>query len=113
MRKLLITSTIIANLFSIGCSIHRIDIQQGTVFTAEDVAQLKLGITQTEVHKILGTPPITDPFHKNRWDYVYTMIKPDDTPEEKQITVFFEDGNLIRVLTDIAIDITETPPLPK
>ncbi|NOY74155.1 MAG: outer membrane protein assembly factor BamE [Gammaproteobacteria bacterium] len=112
MRKLLITSTIIAALFATGCGIHRIDIQQGTVFTTEDVAQLKLGITQTEVYKILGTPPITDPFHKNRWDYVYTMIKPNETPEEKQITVFFENGNLIRVLTDIATDTTETPSLP-
>ncbi len=74
MRNHLITSTIIiASLFVLGCSIHRIDIQQGTVFDAEHVAQLNLGITREEVQRILGTPSIADPFHRKRWDYIYTM----------------------------------------
>lgn len=110
MRNRLITSTIIISLCTLlGCSIHRIDIQQGTVFSAEHVAQLKLGITREEVQKILGTPPIADPFHKNRWDYIYTMNQPNKTLEEKQITVFFEDEKLIRLFTDIApaIDATD------
>ncbi|VAW88155.1 hypothetical protein MNBD_GAMMA16-939 [hydrothermal vent metagenome] len=114
MRNQLITSTIIASLFALGCSVHRIDIQQGTVFDAEHVTQLKLGITREEVQKILGTPPIADPFHKNRWDYIYTMSQPNKTPEEKQITVFFEKERLIRVLTSIApaIDATDATNAP-
>ncbi len=114
MRNRLITSTIIVSLCTLGCSTHRIDIQQGTVFTAEHVAQLNLGITREEVQVILGTPPIADPFHKNRWDYVYTMNQPNKTLKEKQITVFFEDEKLIRLYTNIApaIDATDATNAP-
>ena len=102
MRKLLITPTLLAGFLTVSCSIHQLEIQQGTVITVEHVGQLKLGMPQEEVQRVLGTPPITDPFHKNRWDYVYTLSRPHEDLEEKQITVFFENDKLVRMLTDIA-----------
>lgn len=58
-----------------GCSFkpYRIDIQQGNVVTAEQFAQLKLGMTREQVRFLLGTPLLTDIFHDTRWDYYYRM----------------------------------------
>jgi outer membrane protein assembly factor BamE len=35
--------------------------------------KLKPGMTPAQVRFILGTPLVVDPFHKDRWDYVYRL----------------------------------------
>ena len=55
-----------------GC-VYKVDIQQGNDITEEMVAQLEVGMTKREVTRILGLPLITDPFHKDRWDYYYSL----------------------------------------
>ena len=54
-----------------GLAPYHIDIQQGNVLTQDMVAKLKPGMTRHQVRFVMGTPPITDPFHEDRWDYVY------------------------------------------
>jgi len=56
-----------------ACTIHRLDIQQGNVFTEETLQKLSVGMEQNKVRLIAGTPLIQDPFRKDRWDYVYTF----------------------------------------
>src|SRR5437879_5973752 len=51
--------------------VYRQDIRQGNFITQEMVSQLKPGLTREQVRYVLGTPLVTDPFHGNRWDYVY------------------------------------------
>jgi outer membrane protein assembly factor BamE len=36
------------------------------------VSQLRKGMTREQVRFVLGTPLLTDPFHADRWDYVYS-----------------------------------------
>ncbi len=55
-----------------GC-VYKIDIQQGNEITSEMVSKLELGMTKRQVTRILGLPLITDPFHKDRWDYYYSL----------------------------------------
>lgn len=87
-----------------GCSIHRMDIQQGNALTQEMLAKLKVGMEQRKVRRIAGTPLITDPFRNNRWDYIYTF-KHGITGEVQYsyITLIFEDQVLVKV------DIHEMP----
>ena len=54
---------------------YKIDVQQGNVLTQEMVAQLKPGQTREQVRFILGTPLLTDIFHQQRWEYVYSYRK--------------------------------------
>lgn len=100
MRKILIIITICVTIpISVvpgGCSVYKIDIQQGNVIEAEKSEQLAVGMTKQQVLFIMGTPMLRDPFHEDRWDYIYTF-KPGNSPAEKQtLTLYFDNSKLIR-----------------
>ena len=71
LRGLQILPVVFAIVLS-GC-VYKIDIQQGNEITSEMVSKLELGMTKRQVTRILGLPLITDPFHKDRWDYYYSL----------------------------------------
>ena len=104
MRKLLIYSLLGATFVTSGCSretrfpfAHRIDVQQGNVLTQDAVNQLRPGMSQRQVRFLLGTPLLSDPFHLDRWDYVYLMHYGNGKTEEKRVSVFFEQDKLTRI----------------
>ena len=80
-----------------GLTPYRIDIQQGNFVSQEMVAQLKPGMSKEQVRLVLGTPLLTDIFHADRWDYVYWREKPGAKRESRKLTVFFEDGKVMRL----------------
>ena len=93
-------------IFLGACSIHKIDIQQGNVITQESVAKLSLNMTKKQVSLILGTPLITDPFHENRWDYVYRFVEGDTGEvQDAHVTLVFSND----ALSDIIV--RKAPPL--
>lgn len=114
MRKLLILIAIIASPFIASCSqdpivgrlpfVYRIDIQQGNVISQDEVNQLKPGMSRRQVIYLLGTPMLEDPFHTDRWDYIY-LYEPGSKggkAEHTRLTVFFEDEKLARLQGDLA-----------
>ena len=86
---------------SSACSlIHRVDINQGNIVSQEMVNQLRPGMNRRQVTYLLGTPLLTDPFHDNEWDYVYS-IEPNGEPrEERKLTLTFERDELIQLEGD-------------
>ena len=91
-----------------GCSYvpqitpYRIEIQQGNYLSQEMLSQLKPGMTKDQVRFILGTPLVVDPFHAERWDYVFTRSPVNSTQYEyRRVAVFFDDGKLQRVDGDV------------
>lgn len=59
-----------------GCSfpgVYKIDIQQGNIVTQDMVDMLEPGMNRSQSRFVMGTPLITDTFHPERWDYVYTI----------------------------------------
>ena len=60
-----------------GCTVeryfleYRVNVQQGNVVEQKQIVQLRPGMTRDQVRYVLGTPLLQDPFHANRWDYVY------------------------------------------
>ncbi len=90
-----------------GCSIadwvspYRIDVRQGNYVTPEMVAQLKTGMRPEQVRFVLGTPLIVDPFHRDRWDYVYRFKPGRGEVSERRLTVLFKDSVLAGLEGDI------------
>jgi outer membrane protein assembly factor BamE len=76
---------------------YRIDIVQGNVITREAVAALRPGMTRTQVSDILGSPMLTDPFHRDRWDYLFTIRRPG-TPAQRYSVVVRFDGDRMRAV---------------
>jgi outer membrane protein assembly factor BamE len=66
---------------------YRVEIVQGNVVTKEQVAAVKPGMTRTEVRDALGSPLLTDIFHADRWDYVFTIKRPGTQPQERGFTL--------------------------
>jgi outer membrane protein assembly factor BamE len=81
---------------------YKVTVQQGNVITQEMVEKLKPGMTKSQVRFVLGSPPITDIFHANRWDYAYSLKEAGKVKEERKLTLFFENELLARVSGDVA-----------
>jgi outer membrane protein assembly factor BamE len=107
MRRQLALACVLAASAAVNACVSIVftpDIQQGNLVTQENVAQLKVGMSQDQVRFILGTPLVTDIFHANRWDYVYTNqpSRARTIKEERRLTLYFDkDGRLERVDGDV------------
>ena len=93
-----------ASLFALavnsGC-VYRAAISQGNIVKQEDLEQLEIGMTRSQVRFLLGTPMIDDPFHKDRWDYVYFLkVGRNEATFKRWISVFFEDDVVSEIRRD-------------
>ncbi|GAB4057985.1 hypothetical protein GCM10028811_06720 [Uliginosibacterium sediminicola] len=84
-----------------GLGIYRMDVRQGNYVSQEMLAQLKQGLTEEQVRFIMGSPLLLDPFHANRWDYVYRFAPAGKLTEQKRITLIFKDGKLLSIEGDV------------
>ncbi len=82
---------------------YRIDIVQGNAITREQAALIKPGLTRLQVRDVLGTPLVADPFHANRWDYIFTLRRPGTDVQRRSVVVMF-DGDVVKSI--------EAPELP-
>jgi outer membrane protein assembly factor BamE len=76
---------------------YKIDVVQGNVVTRERVQALKPGMTREQVSDIMGTPLLTDMFHANRWDYVFT-IRRQGAPFLQKTVVLKFDGDKLKTI---------------
>ena len=67
------------------------------------VSKLKLDMTREQVLFAMGTPLIIDPFHPNRWDYVYMTGRAGDVNRVRAITLEFEENRLVRIEGDVTV----------
>jgi outer membrane protein assembly factor BamE len=89
-------SLCLAAALLMGC-VHKIDIQQGNVVIADQLARVKVGMTRPEVRQILGTPLLADTFHANRWDYYFYNEKKGREVERNKISILFADDKVTRI----------------
>lgn len=73
--------------------VYRIDIQQGNLVEQDMINKLQPGMDKKQVRFVLGTPLITDAFHSNRWDYVYSMEPGKGERSQRRITVHFDKND--------------------
>jgi outer membrane protein assembly factor BamE len=88
---------VLALMFVVGCSAYRPDIRQGNVLEPAQINKLQLGMTQKQVIFLLGSPLLQDPFHRNRWDYIYTLQKPDEPMQQQRLTLYFANDALEKI----------------
>lgn len=97
--KLLITSFSLVGLLALaGCSfpgVYKIDIQQGNVVTQDMIDQLKPGMTRRQVRFIMGNPLLTDTFHTNRWDYLYSIQPGGRQRLQERVSLTFDQNDLL------------------
>ena len=62
---------IVLAALALAACVYRIDIQQGNLLDDDDIDQVDVGMTRSQVQFLLGTPMVADSFHRDRWDYAY------------------------------------------
>ncbi|HFC0689713.1 TPA: outer membrane protein assembly factor BamE [Neisseria gonorrhoeae] len=107
MNKTLILA--LSALFSLtACSVERVSllpsyklkIIQGNELEPRAVAALRPGMTKDQVLLLLGSPILRDAFHTDRWDYTFNTSRNGIIKERSNLTVYFENGVLVRTEGD-------------
>ena len=101
-KHLLTSLTLVGLLALAGCSfpgVYKIDIQQGNVVTQDMIDQLRPGMTRKQVRFIMGNPLITDTFHADRWDYLYSLQPGGGERQQERISIFFNSSDQLSGLS--------------
>jgi outer membrane protein assembly factor BamE len=79
---------------------YKVEVVQGNFVSKQQVAALQIGMTRQQVREILGTSLLSDVFHSNRWDYVFTIRRQGVEAQQRRLTVFFDGETLNRIEGD-------------
>ena len=98
MQKLIIIVFALSILALQAC-VYRMDIAQGNRIDEDKLAQLKPGMSRSQVRLLIGEAAINDIHHPNHAHYVYYLYKGETRSSELKTMILTYDDN--GVLTDI------------
>lgn len=99
MWKKILLTIIVGSLLS-NCTPYdftRREVQQGNLLTEHKIKRLKTGMSKEDVSILLGNSLLSPAFNNNRWDYAYTWRKGTDPLTVKYVSLFFNQGRLVRI----------------
>jgi len=76
---------------------YRVEVVQGNVVTKEQMARVQPGMTRDQVRAVLGSPLLADPFHADRWDYIFTIRRQGAEPQRRSVVLTFNADLLANV----------------
>jgi len=89
-------------LWALGGCVYRMPIQQGNYLDPAAIAQVKAGMTHSQVRYLLGTPMVPGGFNDARWDYDYYLkMRRLQTPRRGHVVVYFENNLVARVDSNV------------
>jgi outer membrane protein assembly factor BamE (lipoprotein component of BamABCDE complex) len=90
--------------------VYKIDIAQGNIIDATQLAQLTEGMSKRHVQVLLGTPLLQDPFHPERWDYLYSLQPGGEKRQQRNVSLYFNDQEeLVRLEGDVVGELRQNP----
>ena len=96
--NLKVITLLLSILLLSSCSIPRIFqvvISQGNLVDQEMLDKLEIGMTESQVKFVMGTPLISDTFYPNRWDYFTSVTQGENSYTNQKITLYFKDDKLV------------------
>jgi outer membrane protein assembly factor BamE len=79
---------------------YRAEVVQGNFVSKEQLQALRPGMSRKQVREILGTPLIASVFHADRWDYAFTIRRKGTPPQQRKLSVFFQNDLFLKVETE-------------
>ncbi len=76
---------------------HKLDITQGNAIKPDQVKMLRAGMPKAEVRALLGIPVLQDPFHDQRWDYIFRYLPGNKPPKQSRLTLYFVNDVLVEI----------------
>ena len=78
---------------------YSVEVVQGNVLTKELISRVQIGMPRAQVRDLLGSPLLTDVFHGDRWDYVFTIRRRGTEPQRRSVVLMFDGDRLISIDT--------------
>ena len=76
--------------------VFKINVQQGNIITQKMLDTLKPGMTQKQVHFVLGKPVLENTFDTSLENYVYTYQKAGGDIQQQTIKIYYENDLYVR-----------------
>jgi outer membrane protein assembly factor BamE len=93
---------LLASALTLSACVYRMPIQQGNYLDPVVIAQVKTGMTHSQVRYLLGTPMVPGGFDNGRWDYDYYLkTKRLQGPGRGHVAIFFSNNLVARVDSDV------------
>ena len=83
---------------------HRHPLQQGNLITAEEIAQLRVGMSEEQVRYLLGSPITPNLSDDGQWLYTFTAGRLVEPGEASVLALHFESGRLHEIDNRYDID---------
>lgn len=97
MRLRLLLPLLFVTLVTACNILYKPEIRQGNPLSAETLGGLRAGMTKRQVRLLLGTPPLNDSFHPDRWDYLHTLGRAGEPIKPPPVlSLFFRNDLLVR-----------------
>lgn len=104
MQRFALLLLLVTTLATVGC-VYRAGISQGNLIKQDDLDQVEVGMTRNQIRFLLGTPMVDDPFHADRWDYVYYLkIGRQRADFTRWVSIFFEGDRVSEIRKDQELD---------
>lgn len=76
--------------------LYRVDIPQGNIYEQSSVEQIRLGMTRTQVRRLLGAPLLADPFRNNQDAYIYRFTSGETgVTYRKDLNIYYDQANRV------------------
>jgi len=84
-----------------ACILYVPDVEQGNIVTPDMLKNVDIGQTRDQVKYHLGTPLVADPFHRDRWDYYYSLEKGRTGKRtDKRLTIVFKNDRVSEIIRE-------------
>ncbi len=99
-RPVLYVATLLMFALMAAC-VYQAPLSQGNLLKNDDLDQIEVGMTRSQVRFLLGTPMVDDPFHKDRWDYVYYLrVGREKASFTRWVSIHFDGDTVTRIERD-------------
>ena len=89
---------------ALAACVYRVDVQQGNLLKDKDILQVEVGMTRSQVQFLLGTPMVSDSFHRDRWDYAYYLRKGRSSDVQRRwVVVYFENDRVSKIDRELTL----------
>lgn len=97
LPTLLILSALTGSCASWLPDAHRQDVAQGNEIKRETLNKIHIGMKKSEITPLIGNPTLKDPFHADRWDYIYRLVPGRSQAQQSRLTLHFKGDELIEI----------------
>ena len=88
---------------------YRIDLPQGNYLTRDLLDQVKPGMREEQVRRILGTPLLNNVFQPNQQHYVFSFKHPSGRVDLRQVHIEYDESGLVTAVESNALPQSESP----